>query len=217
MTGLIAKKLGMTQKFAEDGSVMPLTVLKAGPCVVIQRKTANKDGYDAVQLGLVESGRKVTANKPMEGHFKNAGAAPCRVLREFPITAGDEAGEPKVGDAIKVSVFAPADTVHVRGVSKGKGFAGVMKRHGFGGQRASHGSKIHRAPGSIGQSASPSRVLPGMRAPGRLGQDNVTVKNLEVIEVIEDEDLLLVKGPVPGANGSYVEIIKKETARKKNA
>jgi large subunit ribosomal protein L3 len=201
----------MTQKFADDGSVIPLTVLKAGPCVVIQRKTAEKDGYDALQLGLVEAGRKVAANKPLEGHFKNAGAAPCRVLREFPVTGGDEA---KVGDAIKVSVFAPSDTVHVRGVSKGKGFAGVMKRHGFHGQRASHGSKIHRAPGSIGQSASPSRVLPGMRAPGRLGQDRVTVKNLEVIEVIEDEDLLLIKGPVPGANGSYVEIVKKDSGKK---
>lgn len=214
MTGLIAKKLGMTQKFAEDGSVVPLTVLKAGPCIVVQRKTAERDGYDAVQLGLVEAGRKLNANKPTEGHFKNAGAAPCRVLREFPISDGDES---KVGDAVKVSVFEPSDTVHVVGLSKGKGFAGVMKRHGFSGQRASHGSKVHRAPGSIGQSASPSRVLPGMKGPGRLGQDRVTVKNLEVIEVIEDEDLLLVKGPVPGANGSYVEIVKKEIARKKNA
>lgn len=214
MTGLIAKKLGMTQRFAEDGSVIPLTVLKAGPCIVVQRKTVERDGYDAVQLGLVEAGRKVTANKPTEGHFKNAGAAPCRILREFPIGADDEA---KVGDAIKVSVFEPSDTVHVSGVSKGKGFAGVMKRHGFHGQRASHGSKVHRAPGSIGQSASPSRVLPGMKGPGRLGQDRVTVKNLRVIEVIEDEDLLLVRGPVPGATGTYVEIVKKESARKKNA
>ncbi len=207
MTGLIAKKLGMTQKFAEDGSVIPLTVLKAGPCIVVQRKTAERDGYDAVQLGLVEAGRKVTANKPLEGHFKNAGAAPCRVVREFPITSDDDF---KVGDAIKVSVFEATDTVHVRGVSKGKGFAGVMKRHGFSGQPASHGSKVHRAPGSIGQSASPSRVFPGMRAPGRMGQDRVTVRNLEVVEVIEDEDLLLIKGPVPGANGTYVEIVKKE-------
>ncbi len=214
MTGLIAKKLGMTQKFAEDGSVIPLTVLKAGPCIVVQRKTAERDGYDAVQLGLVEAGRKLSANKPLEGHFRNAGAAPCRILREFPIASDDES---KVGDAIKVSVFEATDTVHVRGVSKGKGFAGVMKRHGFHGQRASHGSKVHRAPGSIGQSASPSRVFPGMKGPGRLGQDRVTVRNLEVVEVIEDEDLLLVRGPVPGANGTYVEIVKKESARKKNA
>jgi large subunit ribosomal protein L3 len=211
MTGLIAKKLGMTQKFAEDGSVLSLTVLKSGPCVIVQRKTAERDGYDAVQLGLVEAGRRVVANKPMEGHFNKAGAAPCRVLREFSIGANDES---KVGDSIKVSVFAAADEVHVSGISKGKGFAGVMKRHGFGGQRASHGSKTHRAPGSIGQSATPARVFPGMKGPGHLGQDRVTVKNIEVIEVIEDEDLLLVKGPVPGAPGTYLEIVKKESARK---
>lgn len=211
MTGLIAKKLGMTQKFGEDGVVIPLTVLKAGPCIVVQRKTAERDGYDAVQLGLVEAGKKASANKPLEGHFKKAGAAPCRLLREFPVTADDEV---KVGDSVKVSVFEAADRVQVSGVSKGKGFAGVMKRHGFHGQGASHGSKIHRAPGSIGQSATPSRVFPGMRAPGHKGQERVTVKNLEVIEVIEDEDLLLVKGPVPGANGSYVEVLKKDSTRK---
>lgn len=211
MTGLIAKKIGMTQKFGEDGVAIPLTVLKAGPCIVVQRKTAERDGYDAVQLGLVEAGKKASANKPLEGHFKKAGAAPCRLLREFPVTSDDDV---KVGDSIKVSVFEAADRVQVSGLSKGKGFAGVMRRHGFHGQRASHGSKIHRAPGSIGQSASPSRVLPGMRAPGHKGQERVTVKNLEVIEVIEDEDILLVKGPVPGANGSYVEISKKDSPRK---
>lgn len=211
MTGLIAKKLGMTQKFAEDGSVIALTILKAGPCVIVQRKTTERDGYDAVQLGLVEAGRKLKANKPMAGHFDKAGAAPCRVLREFPIASNDES---KVGDSIKVSIFEPLDVIQVSGISKGKGFAGVMKRHGFGGQRASHGSKIHRAPGSIGQSATPSHVFAGMKAPGHLGQERVTVKNLKVIEVIEDEDLLLVKGPVPGANGTYVEILKKDSARK---
>lgn len=211
MTGLIAKKIGMTQKFGEDGVAIPLTVLKAGPCIVVQRKTAERDGYDAVQLGLVEAGKKASANKPLEGHFKKAGAAPCRLLREFPITSDDDV---KVGDSIKVSVFEAAERVQVSGLSKGKGFAGVMRRHGFHGQRASHGSKIHRAPGSIGQSASPSRVFPGMRAPGHKGQERVTVKSLEVIEVIEDEDILLVKGPVPGANGSYVEISKKDSPRK---
>lgn len=211
MTALIAKKLGMTQRFLEDGSVVSLTVLKAGPCVVVQRKTTERDGYEAVQLGLVEAGRKVTANKPMEGHFKKAGAAPCRILREFPLGSGDE---PSVGDSIKVSVFEASDVVQVSGISKGKGFAGVMKRHGFGGQRASHGSKTHRAPGSIGQSATPARVFAGMKGPGHMGQDRVTVKNLKVVEVIEDEDLLLVGGPVPGANGTYVEILKKDSARK---
>lgn len=204
---LIGKKLGMTQKFAEDGSVVPLTVIKAGPCVVVQRKTKERDGYDAVQLGFVESDRKAKAvTKPREGHFKKAGIAPCRVLREFPLDAATESLE--VGGAVKVSVLAVSDKVNVRGVSKGKGFAGVVKRHGFGGGRATHGSMFHRAPGSIGQSAYPSRVLPGMRAAGHMGSDRVTVRNLEVVEIIEDENLLLVRGAVPGARGSYVEIVK---------
>lgn len=204
MTGLIGKKLGMTQRFREDGTVLPLTVIKAGPCVVVQRKTKERDGYDAVQVGLVEAGRRAIANKPMEGHFRRAGVAPCRVLREFEVAADEEV---KVGDAIKVSVFTASDRVDVSGVSKGKGFAGVVKRHGFGGGRATHGSMFHRAPGSIGQSAFPSRVLPGMRAPGHMGQDRVTAKNLEVVEIDEEEDLLLVRGAVPGPNGTYVEIV----------
>ena len=211
MTGLIAKKLGMTQRFAEDGSVIPLTVLKAGPCVVVQRKTAENDGYEAVQLGLVEAGRRITANKPTEGHFKKAAVAPCKILREFAVT--DDA--PDVGESIKVSVFEASDVVQVSGLSKGKGFAGVMKRHGFGGGRATHGSMFHRAPGSIGQSAWPSRVMPGMRGPGQMGQERVTIKNLEVVEVIEDEDLLLVKGSVPGANGTYLEIVRTKSAKEK--
>lgn len=205
MNGIIGKKLGMTQRFTEDGSVTPLTVIKAGPCVVVQRKTRERDGYDAVQMGLVEPGRKVKATKPMEGHFKKAGTAPCRVLREFPLSPEDEV---QVGESVKVTLFAASDKVHVSGVSKGKGFAGVVKRHGFGGGRATHGSMFHRAPGSIGQSAFPSRVLPGMRAAGHMGHGRVTVRNLEVVEVLEDEDLLLVKGAVPGPNGAYVEIMK---------
>lgn len=210
MNGIIGRKLGMTQKFAEDGSVVPVTVVKAGPCVVVQRKTRDTDGYDAVQLGLVEAGRKTKATKPEEGHFKKAGVAPCRVLREFELGPGEE---PKVGDSIKVTVFSPTEKVTVSGVSKGKGFAGVVKRHGFRGGRATHGSMFHRAPGSIGASAFPSRVLPGMRAAGHLGQNRVTVKNLEVVEVIEDQDLLLIKGAVPGANGTYVEIVKSAPAK----
>lgn len=205
MNGIIGRKLGMTQKFAEDGSVVPVTVLKAGPCVVVQRKTKDNDGYDAVQLGLVEAGRRTKTSKPREGHFKKSGAAPCRVLREFELGAGEP---PKVGDSIKVTLFNPTEKVTVSGVSKGKGFAGVVKRHGFRGGRATHGSMFHRAPGSIGASAFPSRVLPGMRAGGHMGQDRVTVKNLEVVEVIEDQDLLLIKGAVPGAIGTYVEIVK---------
>jgi large subunit ribosomal protein L3 len=210
MTGIIGKKLGMTQKFRDDGSVVPVTVIQAGPCVVVQRKTKEKDGYDAIQLGLVEPGRKTKAKKPEEGHFKQAGAAPCRVLREFDLPPGEE---PRVGDSIKASLFSPTEKVHVRGVSKGKGFAGVVKRHGFRGGRATHGSMFHRAPGSIGASAFPSRVLPGMRAAGHMGQDRVTAKNLEVIEVIEDQDLILVKGAVPGANGAYVEIVKTKASK----
>jgi large subunit ribosomal protein L3 len=211
MTGLIGKKIGMTQRFRDDGTVLPLTVIKAGPCVVVQRKTKDKDGYDAVQLGLVEAGRRVVSNKPRAGHFDKAGVAPCHVLREFGVPA-DAGEELAVGQAVKVSIFNASDRVHVSGVSKGKGFAGVMRRHGFGGGRATHGSMFHRAPGSIGQSAFPSRVLPGMRAPGHMGQERVTAQNLEVVEVNEEEDLLLVKGAVPGANGSYVEIVKSARA-----
>lgn len=211
MTGIIGRKLGMTQRFAEDGSVVPVTVLKAGPCVVVQRKTKANDGYDAIQLGLVEPGRRTKATKPQEGHFKKSGSTPCRVVREFGLGSGSSGlgeEEPKVGDSIKVSVFTKSEKVNVSGVSKGKGFAGVVKRHGFRGGRATHGSMFHRAPGSIGASAFPSRVLPGMRAAGHMGQDRVTAKNLEVVEVIEEQDLLLVRGAVPGANGTYVEIVK---------
>ena len=195
----------MMQRFAEDGSVIPVTVVRAGPCIIVQRKTIARDGYDAVQMGLVEKGQKIKTSKPMEGHFNKAGVAAVRILREFEV-AKDE--ETEVGADIKVTVFAADDKVNVSGVSKGKGFAGVMKRHGFSGGRASHGSMFHRAPGSIGQSAYPSRVMPGMKGPGQMGNDRITVKNLEIVDVIEEEHLLLIKGAVPGARGSYVEIVK---------
>ena len=203
--GIIGKKIGITQRFAEDGSVIPLTVVQAGPCVVVQRKTKDRDGYDAIQLGLVEPDRKVRANKPMEGHFKKAAVAPVKVLREFRVGPDEEL---KVGETVKATMFTPADRVNVSGVSKGKGFAGVMKRHHFAGGRATHGSMFHRAPGSIGQSSYPSRVFRGMRAPGHMGQERVTVKNLQVVEVSEEDNLLLIKGAVPGANGTYLEIVK---------
>ena len=203
--GILGKKLGITQRFGEDGEVIPLTVVQAGPCVVVQRKTKERDGYDAIQVGLVEPGRKVRANKPREGHFKKADVAPVRVLREFRLEPNEDL---KVGESVKVSMFAPAERVDVSGVSKGKGFAGVVKRHHFGGGRATHGSMFHRAPGSIGQSSYPSRVLRGMRAAGHMGQERVTVKNLQVVEVSEEENLLLIKGAVPGVKGSYVEILK---------
>ncbi len=204
-SGIIGKKIGITQRFAEDGSVIPLTVVQAGPCVVVQRKTKDRDGYDAIQLGLVEPDRKVRANKPMEGHFKKASVAPVKMLREFRVGPDEEL---KVGETVKATMFTPADRVNVSGVSKGKGFAGVMKRHHFAGGRATHGSMFHRAPGSIGQSSYPSRVFRGMRAPGHMGQERVTVKNLQVVEVSEEDNLLLIKGAVPGANGTYLEIVK---------
>jgi large subunit ribosomal protein L3 len=210
-SAIIGKKIGMTQRFADDGSVIPMTGVQAGPCVVVQLKTRERDGYDAVQLGLVEPGRKMRATKPMEGHFRKSGVAPVKLLREFRIETGETDAEAvKVGDSVKVSVFNPADRVDVKGVSKGKGFAGVMKRHGFSGGRATHGSMFHRAPGSIGMAAYPARVLAGTRGPGQMGQKQVTIKNLQVVDVIEEENLLLLRGAVPGANGSYLEIRKRK-------
>jgi large subunit ribosomal protein L3 len=204
--GLIGIKIGMTQVFGEDGTVVPVTVIKAGPCVVVQNKIKDKDGYDAVQLGLVEFVRPSRVKKPRQGHFKKAGIPPCRILREF----GHEDGEElKVGDQILVNqVFHPADKVDVLGISKGRGFAGFVKRHHFRGGAASHGSMFHRAPGSIGASAFPSRVLPGMRAAGHMGNVSVTVQNLSVVRIQDQDNLLLLRGAIPGRNGGYVVIRK---------
>lgn len=204
--GIIAKKVGMTQVYGEDGRAIPATVLQAGPCVVVQRKSKAKDGYSSVQLGLVENRKTKRVTKAMEGHFKKAGVPPCRVLREFRV---DEAAEAKVGDKVSVAIFAAGDKVAVSGVSKGKGFQGVVKRHHFRGGAATHGSMFHRAPGSIGASAFPSRVLKGMRGAGHMGQDLVTVKNLEVVRVDEGNNLLVVRGAVPGSGGSYLVIRKR--------
>ena len=201
MDGILGKKLGMTQIYMEDGTAVPVTVVQAGPCLVVQRKTAGEDGYEAVQLGLVEEGRKVRVDQPREGHFKKAGVAPMRSLVEFKVQADDEA---KAGDQVKASVFAVDDYVDVIGASKGKGFQGVIKRHGFGGGRATHGSMFHRAPGSIGQSAFPSRVFPGTRLPGRMGGERVTVKNLKVVKVDEENNLLYLRGAVPGAKDNFL-------------
>jgi large subunit ribosomal protein L3 len=201
--GLIGIKVGMTQVFEEDGTAVPVTVIKAGPCVVVQKKVKDQDGYDAVQLGLVEFVRPSRVNKPRGGHFKKAGVAPARILREF---AAEEADEPlKVGDQILVNqVFEVDDRVHVTGTSKGRGFAGLVKRHHFGGGSATHGSMFHRAPGSIGASAFPSRVLPGMRAAGHMGNERVTVRGLRVVRIQDQDNLLMVQGAVPGRNGGYV-------------
>jgi large subunit ribosomal protein L3 len=206
---ILGKKLGMTQIFEENGDVVPVTVLKAGPCVVIQRKTASKDGYEAVQLGLVEPPGPKHLTKALEGHFKKAGANPVRFLREVRLKSGS--GEVKVGDKVLVDGFAVNELVDVIGVSKGRGFAGFHKRHHFGGGGASHGSMFHRAPGSIGASAYPSRVLKGMRAAGHMGVDRVTVRNLRVVQVLPDDNTLLVKGAVPGPDGGYV-IVRKAKA-----
>jgi len=204
--GIIGKKVGMTQVYTDDGRALPVTVIEAGPCVVVQRKKKDGDGYSAVQLGLVEQKKIKRLTKPMKGHFDKAELPPCRVLRELPVADDSEV---KTGDKISVELFAPGDRIHVVGTSKGRGFQGVIKRHGFGGGKKSHGSMFHRAPGSIGQSAYPSRVLKGTRMPGHTGSERVTVKNLEVVRVDAGNNLLVVRGSVPGAGGSYVVIRKK--------
>lgn len=203
--GLIGRKVGMTQVFLEDGTVTPVTVIEAGPCVVVQRRSVDKDGYEAVQLGLVDASAAKRANKPMRGHHEKAGVPPTRMRREFRLEAGAEL---KAGDRVLVDIFRGAATVDVLGTSKGKGFQGVMRRHNFGGGGAAHGSMFHRAPGSIGSSAYPSRVFRGMRAAGHMGSERVTVKNLRVVRVDEEKNLLLVRGAVPGAVGSNV-IVRK--------
>ena len=201
----------MTQLFQQDGSVTPGTVIKAGPCVVVQLKTAQTDGYESVQLGLVED-RPARVGKPLAGHFKKAGVPPTRVRREVKVAKGAEA--PKAGDQVLVNtVFTNGDRVDVIGVSRGKGFQGVMKRHNFRGGAATHGSMFHRAPGSIGASSFPSRVVKGMRAAGRMGGDRVTTRNLKVVAVDAENNLVIVHGAVPGAPGSYV-IVRKAIARK---
>jgi large subunit ribosomal protein L3 len=200
--GILGKKIGMSQVFRPDGQAVPVTLLKAGPCMVVQRKTPAVDGYDAVQLGLMEFIKPQRLNKPVTGHLKKAGAEGAKFLREFPLESGD--GDFKPGEQVLVDQFKPRDKVDVIGISKGRGFAGVVKRHHFGGGEGSHGSMFHRAPGSIGASSYPSRVMPGMRMGGHMGHDRVTVRNLEVIEVDTEDNVLIVKGAVPGPNGGYV-------------
>lgn len=213
MNGLLGKKIGMTQVYQEDGKAVPVTILQAGPCVVVQRKTVDTDGYEAVQVGLVEGRRDVdgrlvpkepkNVNQPRRGHFKKAGVDATRRLAEFGVEADSEV---KAGDQLDATLFDENDYIDVVGVSKGKGFQGVMKRHGFGGGRASHGSSFHRAPGSIGQSAYPSRVFPGIKLPGQMGNKRITTKNLQIVKIDADENLIFVRGPVPGARNSYVKI-----------
>ncbi len=210
ISGIIGRKLGMTQLFAEDGTVTPVTVIKAGPCVVIQTKSAaGRDGYNAVQLGLVEDKpvRLKNVTKPLRGHFEKTGGGvpPTRILKEIRLNGEPEA---TIGDQVKVDVFTDGDAIEVVGRSKGRGFAGTVKRHNFSRGPESHGSMNVREPGSIGQSAYPSRVIKGTRSSGHMGDERVTIKGLTVAKVDAENNLLMVRGAVPGANGSVV-IVRK--------
>lgn len=204
LDGLLGKKVGMTRLFTEDGRWIDVTVLEAGPCTVVQRKTQDRDGYDAVQLGYGDMPER-KLNKPEQGHFKKAGVAVKRTLREFRVQADSEL---KTGDELKADLFTAGELVDVMGTSKGRGFAGVMKRHGFGGGPGGHGSNFHRRPGSIGQSADPAEVFKNKKMPGHMGDRRVTVQNLEVVNVDPDRNLILVRGAVPGANGGLITVRK---------
>jgi large subunit ribosomal protein L3 len=212
VTGLIGKKVGMTQIFREDGGMMPATVIQAGPCVVVQKKSANKDGYDAVQLGLVEFVSPKRVNKPTAGHYKKANVEPGKRLREFRAMPGAEVN---VGDRFTVEIFKVSERVDVSGVSKGRGWQGFVKRHHFRGGEGSHGSMFHRAPGSIGASSFPSRVWPGQRMAGQMGNAKSTVRNLEILDIDADDQLLVVKGSIPGPDGGYVLVRRAQKVSKR--
>jgi large subunit ribosomal protein L3 len=203
--GLIGKKIGITQSFDEKGNVYPVTVIQAGPCTVFQKKTTEREGYSSVQIGFIEERGRKKPNKPLTGHAQRAGIPPPRMLREFRFI---EQAEIKVGDQFFVDIFEKGEKVHITGHSKGKGFAGVIKRWGYHGGKGSHGSMFHRRPGSIGASAYPSRVVKGKKLPGHMGDNRVTVRNLTVVRADKENNLLVVKGSIPGANGGYI-LIKK--------
>ena len=211
ITGILGRKIGMTQVFAADGTVVPVTVVEAGPCLVVQRKTKQNDGYDAVQLGLVgprPSPRRLT--KAARGHFEKAGVPPTRTVGEVRCEEGDAFAP---GDKVLCDIFNASEHVDIVGVSKGKGFQGVVKRHGFAGGVATHGSMFHRLPGSIGASAFPSRVYPGTRSSGRMGGKQTTVKNLEVVKIDAENHLIYLRGAVPGARNTVIKIVKKATPK----
>jgi len=209
MKSLLGKKLGMTQIFDEEGRRVPVTVIEAGPCSVVQRKTAATDGYEAIQLGFgVQKPERVA--KPLAGHFKKAGVGTMRELREVRVDADDAA---KAGDTLTAAVFEGVNFIDVLGVTKGKGFQGVMKRHNFGGGRATHGSHFHRTTGSIGMKEKPGRVFKGKKMAGQMGNTEVTVQNVKVIQVRATENLILVKGQVPGANGTT--LVLREALKRK--
>ncbi|KAF0123749.1 MAG: large subunit ribosomal protein L3 [bacterium] len=208
--GIIGRKLGMTQVYSQEGDVLPVTVIEAGPCAVVQKKTLGNDGYNALQLGFSQK-KKNKINKPLEGHLKKHKASLYSYLKEFKVEKVDDYQE---GEKITVDAFNAGDFVDVTGISKGKGFAGVVKRWGFKGGPGAHGSMFHRAPGSIGASAYPSRVFKGRKMPGRLGGDRVTVQNIKVIEVMPDENLILLKGAIPGSRNGVV--IIRSSIKKRN-
>lgn len=202
VTTILGRKLGMTQIWGEGDKLLPVTVIEAGPCVVTQIKTEKRDGYSAMQIGFGEI-KESKVNKPMAGHFAKANVEPKRTLAEVRLDEGDKV---KLGQKITVDAFTDAKAVHVSGVSKGKGFQGVMKRHNHKGGPGGHGSHFHRAPGSIGMCATPSRVLKGVKLPGHMGDEMVTVRNLELVRIDTEQNLLLVKGAVPGAKGALLTI-----------
>lgn len=206
MKSIIGKKIGMTQIFSDDGRIFPVTVIEAGPCRVIQLKTAEKDGYTACQIGFDEIKKEKKVTKGRLGHFKKVSMPPYRFLKEVQLDEIDL----KIGDHIAVDIFSKGDTVSVSGISRGKGFQGVMKRHNYKGGPGSHGSMFNRAPGSIGQSSFPSRVFKNKGMPGQMGNEKVTVRNIEVVEVKKDQNLLLLKGAVPGSSGGYL-VIKSQS------
>ena len=202
VTTILGKKLGMTQVWTEEGNLLPVTVIEAGPCFVTQVKSVKTDGYDAVQIGYGALAER-HVNKPTAGHFAKSGVTPTRHLHEVRL---DVPATEKVGDVITVEALAEAKQVHVSGISKGKGFAGVMKRYNFKGGPGGHGSPFHRAPGSVGQASAPSRVFKGKKLPGHMGSEKVTVRNLDVVKVDAEQGILLVKGAVPGAKGALLTI-----------
>jgi len=211
--GIIGRKLGMTQLFLEDGSVVPVTVVEAGPCPVIQKKTKEKDGYNAVQLGFIpQKSKKV--NKPLSGHFKKAGVQPTYYLKEFRL---EEVEGIEVGQVITVDLFKPGDIVDVTGLSKGRGFTGVMKRHGFHGAPGSHGThEYFRHGGSVGSATYPHHVFKGLKMPGHHGNQKITIQNIKIVDIKEDQNLLLLQGGIPGSRNSWV-LIRNATKRRKSS
>ncbi len=209
--GMIGKKLGMMNLYSQEGDIIPVTVIQLGPCVVTQIKTMGTDGYNAIQLGFGER-KKSSINKPLQGHYEKSGGTPYELLREFRV---DDPEKYETGKSITADMFATGELVDVSGRTKGRGFAGVIKRHGFSGGGATHGSKCKRIPGSVGCSAWPAKVTKGKKMPGHYGDDRKTTKNLKIIDIRLDQNLVLLKGAVPGSKNGMVTIQKKKVLTKK--